>query len=45
MILKQNKHLNVFLIKYQVMRVFIECDQEIKVNFRQSKILILVVND
>ena len=45
MILKQNKHLNVFLIKYQVMRVFIECDQEIKVNFRRSKILILVVDD
>ena len=33
-----------FLIKYQVIKGFYECDQEIKVKFRRSKILIPVAD-
>ena len=31
-----------FLIKYQAIKGFFECDQDKKVKFRQSKMLILI---
>ena len=34
----------IFLIKYQAIKGFLNCDQEIKVNFRRSKILIPVAD-
>ena len=44
MILKLNKHFNGFLIKYQAIKGFFECDQEIKVKFCRPKILIPVAD-
>ena len=42
--IKEHNYVSDFKAK-QVTRVFIECDQEIRVNFHRFKILILVVDD
>ena len=41
--IKEHNYVSDFKAK-QVTRVFIECDQEIRVNFHRLKILILVVS-